>query len=213
MPICNEICLQDEVRIGIWHITESSEELHAAVSLNSQEEGQYGTYKNENRKRQWLAYRAIVRHFIDKSLPANLCYDENGKPWLVEGPGFISVTHAGSYAAAVLSEKRAVGIDIEQLKERILRVKERFLCNRELDHIGSVNHLEKLYVLWGAKEALYKLNGKPNLDFKNEIYIHPFDYLCNMPGTCSATLTVDGCSNSFSVFYQQFGDYMLTVAY
>ena len=113
MPFSKEICLEDEVRVGIWHITETTEELLTGLALDSREEELFKTYSHPQRKKQWLAYRAVLRHLLPKSTPVNLRYDEHGKPSLTCAPGFISVSHAGDFAAAVYSDRVAVGIDIE----------------------------------------------------------------------------------------------------
>jgi 4'-phosphopantetheinyl transferase len=213
MPLCHEIVPKPGVHSAIWHITETVDDLLASIQLSEEEMARFLTYTNEQRKKQWLAYRNILRHLVPETHPANLLYDNHGKPSLCAAPGFISVSHAGNYAAAVYSREQPVGIDIEQLRDRIERVKNRFLSDRELEAINDENQLEKLYILWGAKEAIYKLHGGPDVDFRNDIYIHPFDYLCNMEGICLATLTTPQYTQDIQVFYRKTGANMVTVAY
>lgn len=212
MPLCNEIKLGEETNAAVWFITESMEELLPYVSLNGEENNLFLSFKNEHRKLQWLACRALLRHLVPENFPVHVSYDKHGKPSLDSAPGFISVSHAGNFAAAVYCKHSPVGIDIEQLRERIERVKERFLSKSELKQIKSLFRREILYICWGAKEALYKLHGKPDIDFKDDIYIHPFDYLCDMDGACIATLTTPEYSKEFRVFYKKLGDNMITVA-
>jgi 4'-phosphopantetheinyl transferase EntD len=57
----------------------------------------------------------------------------------------------------ITSSTHPVGIDIERLKDRIYRIKDRFLTIEEHKSLGETNRLEKLYVIWGAKESLYKI--------------------------------------------------------
>jgi phosphopantetheinyl transferase len=144
---------------------------------------------------------------------AELSYDPHGKPFLDSGSHHISVSHAGEFAAVVCSDNVVVGIDIEKMKDRVERVKERFLQKIELDTLAQENRLEQLYVFWGGKEALYKLNGKPDLDFRNDIHVHPFDYLCNTNSKCRATMTVGGLKKDLTLFYCKIEDYMLVVAF
>jgi len=212
MPLSREVTLADGIRVAIWQITESAGEIRAKIDLDQLEEEVLLTYTHEQRKRQWLASRAAVKHLVHPA-PANLTYDQHGKPHLVKGTGFISISHSGDYAAAVSGMNSAVGIDIEQIRDRIERVQQRFLSVAELDCLGNTHRLEELYVHWGAKEALYKLYGKPEVDFKKDIYIHPFDYLCNMPGNCTATLTAPGFTAEYRLVYEKIGAYMLVVAY
>ncbi|MEI7500856.1 MAG: 4'-phosphopantetheinyl transferase superfamily protein [Bacteroidota bacterium] len=212
MPFIREINPSDGIRAGIWLITETAGELHSLVQLNEPEQILYQSFKNDLRKRHWLAYRALLRQLISP-FPSDISYNENGKPFLNSGSHYISVSHAGEYAAAVCCKTNPVGIDIEQIKERVERVKERFLLKKEVDSISITNRLEHLYVHWCGKEALYKLNGTPELDFRNDIHIHPFDYLCNSNHTCKATLTVDEFPQEYKLYYEKIENNMLVIAY
>jgi phosphopantetheinyl transferase len=212
MPFLREINPCDGIHAGLWNITETAEELLANVCLSSAESVLYRTFRHELRKKQWLAYRALLKHLLTP-LTTNLTYDSNGKPYLDSGSHHISVSHAGDFAAAVYSKKSAVGIDIEKMKGRVERVKDRFLQKRELVSLTPESHLEQLYVFWGGKEALYKLHGKPGVDFRNDIYIHPFDYLCNTNSKCQASITFDRDQHDYSLFYQIIEEYMLVVAF
>jgi phosphopantetheinyl transferase len=212
MPFIQEINTANGVRVGIWQITETADELLDKIHLSDSETILYVSFRHELRKRQWLACRVLLKHLLSP-LSAGLAYDPNGKPHLISGDHFISISHAGEFAAVVCSEFAAVGIDIEKLKDRVERVKERFLQKAELDSLSPSAPLEQLYVLWGGKEALYKLNGKPDLDFRNDIYVHPFDYLCNTNSRCKATITINGLYNDFTLFYCKIEDYMLVVAF
>jgi phosphopantetheinyl transferase len=212
MPFIREIHLSDGIRAGIWHITEGSGELRSLVHLNESEQHLYDSFSHDLRKRHWLAYRALLQLLLAPH-SSEVYYDDFGKPCLNSGSHYISVSHAGEYAAAVCSDKFPVGIDIEQLKDRIERVKERFMLPGELASISAQNRLEHLYIYWCGKEALYKLIGKPELDFRRDIHIHPFEYLCTTNRSCKATLTYNGIHQSYELFYEKTGNYMLVVAY
>ena len=212
MPCLQEFVPSDGIRAGIWHITETVEELRSFVQLTDSETKRYNSFRQDLRKRQWLAYRALLSHMLLPGSP-NISYDPFGKPYLISGSHNISVTHAGDFAAAVCSKNRMVGIDVEKLKNRVERVKERFMHSAEIESLDHEKRLEHLYVYWCGKEALYKLNGKPEVDFKKDIYIHPFDYLCNTNQTCRATLTVNGSRSDYILCFQKIEDYMLVVAF
>ena len=211
MPFSKEILPSPGIRAGIWHITESAGELLSLVPLTDAATTRYQSFRKDLRKRQWLAYRALLWQMLDPASPG-IAFDRHGKPFLASGSHFISVSHAGDYAAAIYAEKRPVGIDIEKLQPRVERVKERFMHPMELESINSGNRLEHLYVYWCGKEALYKLHGKPEVDFRNDIFIHPFDYLCNTKRLCSATVNIDGCRKDYILYFEKLGDYMLVTA-
>ena len=212
MPFLLEINYAGGIRAGIWQITETAHELLASIQLNNSEKTLYAKFNHELRKRQWLAYRVLLKHLLTP-LTTEIAYDQHGKPYLVSESHYISVSHAGELAAVVCSKNVPVGIDVEKMKERVERVKERYLQKNELDSLVPEKYLEQLYVFWGGKEALYKLHGLPDLDFRNDIHIHPFDYLCNTNQNCKATLTVNGSQADYTLNFQKIEDYMLVVAF
>jgi len=212
MPFLTEINPAPGIRAGIWHITESAEELTRMISLSEEEQNRFSTFSHEGRKRHWLACRALLTDMLVPAKP-HITYDLNGKPWLIGGGAHISLSHAGDYAAIVWSVQGVAGIDIEEMKGRIERVKERFLSEDELETLVPEHRLKQLYIYWGAKEALFKLYGTPGLDFKKEIHIHPIDYLCHTNCKGKATITCGNDQSHYQLFYQVMGDYMVVISH
>ena len=197
--------------LGIWKIDEVKEKLREQIDLDPAGENQYISFKSETRKKQWLSYRILLRKMLFPELPV-LEYDAFGKPRLKNTDLFISITHSGDYSAVITSKTCPVGIDIERLKDRIHRIKDKFLTAEEDRQIGKANRLEKLYVAWGAKEALYKIYGKPGVEFQRDIFLGSFDYLCSGIGQCSARMNTSGGAEKFDIFYERISDYMLVYA-
>ena len=210
MPVINLFDI-NESRVGIWHITEPANQLLSQLEPGKGELDLYREFSNDRRKRQWLGYHLLLKYMLSP-LAADLIYDIYGKPFLKSGSHHISVSHAGDYAAAICNRHFSVGVDIEKISERIQRVKDRFLNNAELEQLGTCAGSGILHVYWCGKEALYKLNGEPDVDFKNDIHINAFDYLCDTNGTCSAKLTKASGSKKFTLHYRKLDDYMLVVA-
>jgi 4'-phosphopantetheinyl transferase EntD len=67
-----------------------------------------------------------------------------------------------------------VGIDIEQLSNRICGLKNRFLHWEELLHVNSSQEAVHLLLYWGAKEVLFKMMDEENVDFARQLRIFPF---------------------------------------
>jgi phosphopantetheinyl transferase len=211
MPLILNREIESQTRLGVWKINEEKEALKEQVELYSFEEEQYASFKSEVRKKQWLSYRVLLKKMLSPD-PVCLEYDAFGKPHLRKTGLYLSISHSGDYSAVITSENRPVGIDIERLRDRIYRIREKFLTKDENQHIGETNRLEKLYVVWGAKESLYKIYGKPDLNFQRDIFIGSFDYLCSEKGWCSAEMkTPDGLGN-YDIFYERISDYMLVYA-
>jgi 4'-phosphopantetheinyl transferase len=212
MPLFRKSRISSSVSLGIWKIEEDPEKLRANVELSVEENKYYESLRSESRRRHWLSYRNILIHLLDKD-SRELFYDDFGKPHPVNKSCHLSVTHSGKFSAAIVSTEAAVGIDIEMLKDRVERVKERFLSKEEIEQIGMRNRLEKLYICWGAKESLFKLHGKPELEFCRDILVAPFEYDMEGCGECTVNLTTPGERRNLTVHYERIEDYMLVYSY
>jgi phosphopantetheinyl transferase len=211
LPLQKEIILDDLVKVGVWHITETEPELRSLLSRAMKDPADPDAFKNESRRKQWMAARILLSALLEKKI--SIGYHENGKPWLKDGSWQISVSHSGDMAAAAISSRFHVGIDIERIRDRVARVAGRFLSEAELPSPALENRIEKLHVSWGAKEALYKLNGNPGVDLRRDIFIHSFDYLCKSVQTCQASMIINNISRVYPVYYEKIDEYMLAFTY
>jgi 4'-phosphopantetheinyl transferase len=155
---------------AVWHITESVGELHSAIILNNDEEELYSSFVVESRKKQWLAYRILIRKLLEPD-EFKVEYDPFGKPFLAGSDFHISVTHTDDLAAVIISKAGRTGIDIEKIKSRIEKVKHKFVNDTEHLMLIPGKELELITLIWCAKEALYKLYGERALDFKENMMV------------------------------------------
>lgn len=85
--------------------------------------------------------------------------DENGKP-LVDGICF-NLSHSGDYVICAVSE-RAVGCDIEQIKEAPRQVAARAFSSRENAYLKLLlgdEYNREFFRLWTKKESFLKMKG------------------------------------------------------
>lgn len=156
---------------GIWEITESMVELSAIVlpSDACPEE-----VKSEKKKMEWLAGRALLLQMVQES---GLSYkgivkDEHGKPFLKDLAHQISLSNSYPFVAVQMHPNKPVGIDLEQPRQKLFVVMRRVLT--DLEWQDGANNLRKLCIYWCAKEAMYKIYGKRNLIFTEQILVKPF---------------------------------------
>ncbi len=161
--------LQEDLKLGVWSIEEGEEafaDFYQWVDANL----------HPTRKIQQLACRALL-HELDPSFPfEQYGLGQNGKPLLLNGYCHFNLSHTTQYAAAIVSNSKAVGIDAERISDRVLRVQKKFLHNTELHFLSSLPpSLEVSYatMFWCIKEAVYKWWGKGGLDFADDIRIVP----------------------------------------
>ncbi len=104
--------------------------------------------------------------------------DENGKPYLIDYKEdsdkniHISLSHSYPFVGALVSRLGTCGVDIEQPKEKILRVAPRVFSEKELVFLEK--DLQKNTVFWCAKEVLYKIYGKGEVNFKENLFVFPY---------------------------------------
>lgn len=157
----------DQLQIAIWSIEEEVEELTKLVRPNFHTE-----INHRARNVQWLACRAALADIMPDN-NFELYKDEYGKPH-VSSEEHISLSHTFKYAAATVSNQ-LVGIDIEELTPRIERIATRFLHIEEKAFLENGSSLEHLYLIWCAKEAIFKLYGKKAVRFSKDIQVMPFE--------------------------------------
>ena len=170
MPL-QELNLTGIGRIALWHITENEGFLSKILDSESCPTEIISLQK----RLEWICGRIIIKHL---ALTSGLMYkgihkDEFGKPFLRESEQHISLSHSYPYVAAQIHPVNSVGIDIEQPKEKLLRIAPRILDAEELKDAGS--NIVKHCVYWCAKEALYKIYGKRGLLFTNHLHLKPFE--------------------------------------
>jgi len=207
MPIVWSKNLAEKGKIAIWEISESEEELYNMLQLDEKEQQHFQTLSLA-RQKQWLGSRVLLRTLLQTEQPIELNIDEHRKPFLNNFPFEISISHANHMAEVIIYEGKKVGIDIEKISERILKIKNKFLSTEELKLISSTNELEQLHVCWGAKESLFKLYGKGSLPFIEGIKINAFEY--SKTGQVAASIAIPAYHANFNVQYLKYEDFMLT---
>lgn len=162
--------------IAIWHIEESSDELHDMLHVHCYDE-QLQKITNETRRAEWLAVRVLLAEVLgpDKAI----AYHTTGRPYLTDNSFYISISHTKGYAALVYHNVALVGIDIERTSDRVKRVAHRFTNADEALYINKIDEQKQLayYLLnWSVKETLYKKLDTPSAaDFQKAFTIHSYD--------------------------------------
>ena len=203
MPAIN-IKKDDNIIIGLWDIAENADDLLSDLYLDNESIEHLAKISHEGRKKHWLAYRQLIKTLIGRDYI--LRYSEFGKPYIVDFSGYISVSHSGKYAAVIIGEK-PVGVDVEKISPRILKVKERFMSRQEIASISESESPDKFYVYWSSKEALHKLYGDQNFEFNKELAIDSFDF--SDKGLIKAHIKNESINEFRNINYERIEDYIL----
>ncbi|MBN1186356.1 MAG: 4'-phosphopantetheinyl transferase superfamily protein [Bacteroidales bacterium] len=160
--------------LGIWEIVEDYGTLYSQVELTKEDEAKLMSFRSYERKLEWLSVRLLLKTLTDSS--KRIVYGENRKPFLADDSYHISVSHSNKLTSILLGKTRKVGIDLEYMSHKINRIADRFVNSKEYITTKTPDD-EKyhLYIHWCAKEALYKICDKQSINFKENLYIYPFE--------------------------------------
>ncbi|MFY0644842.1 MAG: 4'-phosphopantetheinyl transferase superfamily protein [Bacteroidia bacterium] len=162
MPLHSKEQLKHGI-VALWEITESFDQLRLQVPESWLEGVNLLKLSKHN-----LAARALANTVCPgfKLLEK----DEFGKPYFESAEYQISISHAGKYAAFMLHREGDCGIDMEKITDRIIPITSKFI--REDEQAFAELGLRGMFMVWCAKEALYKLYGRKALDFKTHLKVH-----------------------------------------
>jgi 4'-phosphopantetheinyl transferase len=202
MPLLKLEQMGEGSQWAVWFIDESEEEL-AFDALESPPEEIISPQK----RLEYLAGRALIKMLVEHNQLEydGLRKDEFGKPFLKDHPHQVSLSHSFPYVAAQLHSTSSVGIDIEQPKEKLLRIASRVLSEAEINDAGE--NVVKHCVYWCAKEALYKIYGKRGLHFNSQLNVDSFEL--RHQGELSGKISASGFYSQHNLGYWVHSDFVL----
>jgi len=199
MPLYNTLTVSSSIKVYIWKIEESENELAQGIELTPHCEKRMLGMKSEMHRKGFLSIRHLMAEagYVD----ADLYYNTAGKPHLNDG-NHISITHSNQFTGIIISDSEEVGIDIEMQRDKILRIAHKFTPIEEYQTIANTEALiRKLTIVWGCKESLYKIYAEPGLSFLHHISIT--DFSLSNDGTIGKVL-YQGNKTTFNIRFLEF---------
>lgn len=174
MPLLHSNFINDHTIMGLWRLEEPLEDLLQALPPQASVDKRLAEV-HPKRQREWLASRVLTYNLLAKltTLPLQLLRNELGKPYFSDSRFHVSISHSPAMAAVILSDTYEVGIDIELISPKALRVQEKFLTDQEQTYTLADERETCLY--WSAKETLYKMYSRKRLIFKENLAVEPLD--------------------------------------
>lgn len=166
MPLINISKITTNKAFGIWKISESLNEINY---LNKNENLNIDNRIIEKKFKEKVAARMVVKK-ICENLKLNyygIKKNKAGKPFLIKNNAKISISHSYPFAVALINTKNLCGIDIEKIREKVLKINPKFLDEDERKLVGISR--KKNTIFWCCKEALYKTSNKQNISFRDDI--------------------------------------------
>jgi phosphopantetheinyl transferase len=191
---------------ALWKIEENEETLQGLISAD---EVAPESIANPFKRLEYLAGRLLLKQLLAEW---NIDYkgivkDQHGKPFLRDLDIHISMSHSYPYVAAVADRHNVVGIDLEQPKDKLLRIGPRVLNARELQ--DASHDITKHCIYWCAKEALIKIYGKKDLVLSKNLAISPF--LIQKKGFLTGSIIVNGIQNTIPLYYEVYDNFVVVL--
>lgn len=185
----------ENATIGTWFMTESREEMQSMIALSDSDHKEIEKFTSPSRQKEFLAVRLLLSAMM--GYPGEIVHAPSGKPSLKGFPGHISISHSRNIAAIIQSDFPA-GIDVEETGRNVTDIARRFLSEEELSWTMKSRDPQLARILcWSAKEAVYKMAGLRDLDFRNEISIVEVQPVSN--GKTHAIIYRDGICTGFDL--------------
>jgi len=174
---------------------------------------------SEKRKCEWLSVRTLLKTLSGEE--KEIAYQPSGKPYLPDHSYHISISHTNykgianndkllGYVAMILNAEKEVAIDIEMISPRVLKIKNRFLSEKEIESISADNEIVHLLLHWSAKESVFKILDAENVDYQTQIHISPFVPVIGEWGSFEVMETRTKRQQAFLVNYFVADDFVLT---
>lgn len=204
MPKVSQKYIKNGSLIGLWHISETADELRSQLKFTPAQ-----TFKVEARMQQWLASRVLLEEMMAEFGLPHTCQLEkrgDGRPILSDTNLHVSISHAGHYAAVAISQE-AIGLDIEKIGNRIERIRHKFMNDEDLAGLSNDHDIQWMHTVWSAKEALFKFDERENIDFKDHLHLSKLS-----EGLLAAEIRKDNSLTQVQVPYEFFDGYVMAWA-
>ena len=206
MPLHKILHINENTTAYFWHITEDVTSLFRAVSLRDTSLFRLEGMKSEEHQKGFLAVRMLLQHLGYTDY--DLTYDEAGKPHLSDGK-HISISHSHEFSCICISDE-LMGIDLEKLKEKTLKIAPRFMEVKHLENLSTLVQIEKATVIWGVKESIFKIKNEKGISFPEHIFEAEFDL---KEGKCEAELHFNNQIENFQIQFYNVEAYIFVCAF
>ena len=167
----------DQVEIWKIDLNINEKELDALKGLLSPEElSRFGRFRSDDQKRRFAAARGNLRRILSRytgEKPQDMVfeYGEQGKPDLNNRKVRFNLAHSGDAALLAVTKDKAVGVDIEKMKDLdYAKIAKHYFSDTEFRIIMSFPEKERkkeFYRNWTRKEAYAKARGSSILQHLN----------------------------------------------
>ncbi|MDP4151280.1 MAG: 4'-phosphopantetheinyl transferase superfamily protein [Bacteroidota bacterium] len=173
MPLFYQHNINEVTKLGIWRIEEPPSFFLEKVPLKND-------VTHPFKRLQHLAGRYLLPLLFPDFPLGEILIADTRKPFLSSEKYHFSISHSGSFAAAIVSATGRVGVDIESITPRIRALAHKFVGESEQQALpGDPQAVpgdppafpgeEMLTLIWCAKESIFKWYSLGEVDFRRHM--------------------------------------------
>jgi 4'-phosphopantetheinyl transferase len=159
------------VTVSIWPLAASAARLAVfRTGLSVDEQDRANKFKHEPAAREFIIGRGMTKELLALACGRPqativLAAGFRGKPYLVNPPSRLAfnLSHSGGYCALAVGAVKAIGVDIEALRDTVGDLAKNVFTEREAAAYAAVAPADRRRVFfrgWVAKEAYLKATGQ-----------------------------------------------------
>ena len=207
MPLVYQQNNPECVQVAVWDIA-------AEEHLPDADPKRAAALRHPAKLRQHQGARRALQQIYPTIDFSQVVYTSSGRPVLPASNHRFSISHAGDRVGAVYSETVEVGMDLEWISAKALRLSTKFLTESDwqvLRQVPGQQTDEALATLgWSVKESLFKWYSLGQVDFRNNLILQHVAATHAYCGTIEAHVGLLDQSKSLSVAFQRLDDCWLS---
>lgn len=204
----------DKVMLGIWKVEEDEAFFRSRLNIYANEQRILEGISHPQKRIEWLSSRLCLKELLKINHEVESLNAPTGAPYLSDHSFNISYSHSNMYSGAIASKCCTVSIDLEDLsKQRNTKTRFMFMHPDELAYFDASNDMRAFFLIWSAKETLYKIHKKKGVIFKENLLINQERAPIEESGTVSGILIADGIEKVYKIYYRFYPGVLLTYTF
>lgn len=204
MPLIGSLKLSKNVKCKLWTINKNEFSKDDYSELPEYDKILYNKRVKQIQKDQFIA----VRKIINSEYPNEQIKYNNNKPELTNDE-IISISHSDKIVIVGFSKKKIIGVDIQKIEKKLIKLKSKFVHEKEKYFVDGFKSPAELTLLWTIKEAIYKALGIKGVIFSKQLYSEKF---CFGDQKGIAYYNNNTSDIEFKLYFYYLDNYCLTIA-
>jgi len=204
----------EEVTLALWKVEEDESFFSNRLSIYENEFKILDKISHPHRRLEWLSSRLCLKELLAIKHRVESLNEQTGKPYLSDFSHHISYSHSNMFSGAIASPSRKVSIDLEDLsKKRNPETARLFMHPDELAHFHATEDIRVFFLIWSAKETLYKIYANKGIAFRHNLLVNPEKHPLKDEGTVTGILKTDEYEKQYTIYYRFYPEVLLTYTF